>query len=79
MGFSKLDTVGHHCLQIWKSDDTWHNDIRVKASTFLRARDDNHWMAFKYVDDKKRDKFEIWKGDNTWDSTIRVHAARKLV
>ena len=39
MKFKKLDSVNHHCFQVWKSDDnTWHNDIRVKASTFLRAK-----------------------------------------
>ena len=43
MRFCKLDSINHHCFQVWKVDDnTWHNDIRVKVATFLRARDDKH-------------------------------------
>ncbi|MGA9380591.1 MAG: hypothetical protein WBV73_17645 [Phormidium sp.] len=79
MKFKKLDSVNHHCFQVWKSDDnTWHNDIRVKASTFLRARDDNHWMGFRRIDHKGNDVFDIWKVDNTWHSNVRVEVATKL-
>ena len=47
----------------------------------LRARDDNHWMRFKYVKEAKNvkyDTFLVWKGDNTWQHTVRVGAADKL-
>lgn len=79
MRFRKLDSVNHHCFQIWKSDDTWHDDIRVKAAIFLRARDDYHWMGCKYVDEKNYDVFYVWRWNNTWQSTVRVRAARHLL
>jgi hypothetical protein len=78
MRFRKVDGVHHHCFQVWRSDETWHDDIRVKAATFLRARDDKYWMGFKHVKDGKYDTFLIWKADNTWHHTVRVGAAKKL-
>ncbi|HEY9780967.1 MAG TPA: hypothetical protein V6D09_12620 [Leptolyngbyaceae cyanobacterium] len=79
MIFSRLDSVNHHCFQIWRNDNTWHDDIRVKAATFLRARDEYHWMGFRYVDNKNYDVYSVWKWDNTWQSTVRVRAARHLL
>ncbi len=78
MRFRQLDGVNHHCFQIWKSDNTWHDDIRVKTSLFLQARDDKHWMRFKYLKDDKYDTFLVWKGDDIWYHTVRVGAADKL-
>ena len=78
MRFRKVDSVNHHCFQVWKSDNTWHDDIRVKAATFLRARDEKHWMGFKHVKNEKYDTFLIWKDDNTWHHRVRVGAAKKL-
>ncbi|MBD1838298.1 hypothetical protein H6F78_08390 [Coleofasciculus sp. FACHB-64] len=70
--------INHHCFQVWKVDDkTWHNDIRVKAATFLRARDDKHWMGCHRVDSRNNDVFDIWK-DQRWHSTSRVQVATRL-
>ncbi|MBD1929970.1 hypothetical protein H6F74_27635 [Trichocoleus sp. FACHB-90] len=78
MRFCKLDSINHHCFQVWKADDnTWHNDIRVKAATFLRARDDNHWMGCHRVDSRNNDVFDIWR-DQRWHSTSRVQVATRL-
>ncbi|MBD1835788.1 hypothetical protein H6F61_24680 [Cyanobacteria bacterium FACHB-472] len=78
MRFCKLDSINHHCFQVWKGDgNTWHNDIRVKAATFLRARDDNHWMGCHRVDSRNNDVFDIWK-DQRWHSTSRVQVATRL-
>ena len=78
MRFCKLDSINHHCFQVWKVDEnTWHNDIRVKAATFLRARDDNHWMGCHRVDSRNNDVFDIWK-DQKWHSTSRVQVATRL-
>ncbi|MDJ0795799.1 MAG: hypothetical protein QNJ51_03005 [Calothrix sp. MO_167.B12] len=78
MGFCKLDAVNHHCLRVWKSsDNTWHDDIRVKASFFLRARDNHHWMGC-VGEHHSYDVFRVWKSDNSWQSSIRVRAARHI-
>jgi len=76
---SKLDDVNHHYLKIWITDNTWHDDIRVKAATLLRASDDNHWMRFQYLKKDYYHTFLIWKSDNTWHHAARVGAADKLV
>ncbi len=81
MKFLQVDSVNHHCFQIWRSDNTWHDDIRVKAAKFLRARDDKHWMGFNYVKEARNveyDTFLVWEGNNTWHHTVRVGAADKL-
>ncbi len=66
MRFHNLDGVNHHCFQVWRSDNnTWHDDIRVKAAFFLQATDDKHWLRFKYLKDGYS-TFRVWKGDNTW-------------
>ena len=49
------------------------------AATFLRARDDNHWMGFRYITEGKYDTFKVWKkGDDIWQHTVRVGVAKKL-
>ncbi|RUT09646.1 hypothetical protein DSM106972_001410 [Dulcicalothrix desertica PCC 7102] len=69
MRYYKLDSVNHHCFQVWKSDNnTWQDDIRVKAAFFLQARDDDHWMRYEYMKNGQHSTFNIWKGDNTWVS-----------
>ena len=64
MRFHNLDGVNHHCFQVWRSDNTWHDDIRVKAAFFLQA-DDEHWLRFEYLK-KGYSRLLLWKGDNTW-------------
>lgn len=58
-----------------------NGSIVAQKALMLRARDDNHWMRFKYVKEAKNveyDTFLVWKGDNTWQHTVRVGAADKL-
>ncbi|MDJ0736876.1 MAG: hypothetical protein QNJ47_22885 [Nostocaceae cyanobacterium] len=63
MGFYKLDAVNHHCLRVWRSsDNTWHDDIRVKASFFLRARNSYNWMVCTGVY-QGSDVFRVWNLD----------------
>ncbi|MBW4510184.1 MAG: hypothetical protein KME64_27245 [Scytonematopsis contorta HA4267-MV1] len=78
MRFRKLDGANHHCLQVWKTDNTWHDDIRVKAALFLQARDDKHWMRFKYMKNEKYDTFYVWNVKDIWYHSLRVGAANKL-
>ena len=81
MRFRQVDGVNHHWFQIWRNDNTWHDDIRIKAARFLRARDDEHWMGCHYVKEVRTveyDTFLVWKGGNTWNHTVRVGAADKL-
>ncbi|BAY08708.1 hypothetical protein [Calothrix sp. NIES-2098] len=73
--FRELDSVNHHCLQVWRIDDTWHDDIRVKAASLLQARDDKHWMRFKYVKDGN-DTYQVWHVGK-WYHSVRVGVARK--
>jgi seryl-tRNA synthetase len=77
--FRQLDSVNHHCLQVWQTDDTWHDDIRVKAASLLQARDDQHWMRFKYVRDGKYDTYHIWQRGGIWHHTVRVGVAKKTM
>jgi hypothetical protein len=42
----------------------------AERALMLRARDDAHWMRFRYVDSSNRDVFELWRVDNTWHSTV---------
>jgi len=76
--FCSLDSVNHHWLQVWKTDDTWHDDIRVKATSLLQARDDQHWMRFNYLKDGKYDTYHVWQRGNIWHHTIRVETAKRL-
>ena len=58
-----------------------NGSIVAQKALMLRARDDNHWMRFKYVKEARNveyDTFLVWKGDDTWQHTIRVGAADKL-
>jgi len=64
MRFHNLDGVNHHCFQVWRSDNTWHDDIRVKAAFFLEA-DHEHWLKCKYLKNGYSTLL-LWKGDNTW-------------
>jgi chromosome segregation ATPase len=36
MRFCKVDSVNHHCFQVWRSDNTWHHTVRVGAAKKLR-------------------------------------------
>lgn len=81
MKFHMVDSVNHHWFQIWRNDNTWHDDIRINAARFLRARDDTHWMGFKYTKEARGveyDNFLVWEGENIWNHTVRVGAAEKL-
>ncbi len=77
IGFQQLDSANHHCLGVWRTDNTWHDDIRVKASLFLQARDDKHWMRFRYFTDGKYDTFWVWSVNDNWHHTVRVGIAKK--
>lgn len=74
--FRQLDSVNHHCLQVWRIDDTWHDDIRVKAASLLQARDDKHWMRFQYMKDDYH-TYCVWQRGDIWHHTVRVGAAKK--
>jgi hypothetical protein len=76
--FRKLDGANHHCLQVWRNDNTWHDDIKVKSAIFLQASDDKHWMRYKYLTDGKYHTFYIWHVDDTWHHCVRVGAAKKI-
>lgn len=81
MNFHMVDSVNHHWFQIWRSDNTWHDNIRIKAARFLRARDDTHWMGFNYTKEARSveyDNFLVREGENIWNHTVRVGAAERL-
>ena len=44
----------------------------------LRARDDKHWMEFKYLKSGKYDTFLVHTTDDNWYHSVRVGAADKL-
>ncbi|MEC4818580.1 MAG: hypothetical protein SAK29_35705 [Scytonema sp. PMC 1069.18] len=71
MKFFKLDSVNHHCFQIWRNDNTWHDTICIKAALCLQARNDKHWLKFQYLKDEKYDIFQVWKYDDTWSKFKR--------
>ncbi len=52
--------------------------IVAKKAIMLRARDDEHWMQFKYLKNEKYDTFLVRNGDGTWYHSVRVGAADKL-
>ncbi|WP_414621692.1 hypothetical protein [Calothrix sp. CCY 0018] len=59
-------------------DGIKNGSIVAKKAVMLRARDDKHWMEFKYLKSGKYDTFLVHTTDDTWYHSVRVGAADKL-
>ena len=55
-----------------------NGSIVAQKALMLKARDDKHWMRFKYLKDDKYDTFLVWKENDIWYHTVRVGGADKL-